>query len=309
MRTMINNLSKLIRQQNEYWGLTKTRNIIDAIITLVKSNEFTLVEESATAKYIDFKTYVRQLFAGHSEVETFSYIGKPANTPDMMLAGGDAIEVKCIRTNPMDKFYPIDDIKITEEDTPSGDVLLNNVPPMQFLRRDNPFLTRKCREAERWVVKDVLYVVGVMVQNRIKCLSMVYGRDYCAGNGVYDNFRQDIKNLYERNDDIIVNSDAYRELARIYELDPLGIAGARLYAHWRLRNPWRAFQDIYRRNLKANFSFMCIINEDKLRQLRNFNSLMQLRESCENLKISEVNIRKPDKPDEFRKAALITYEI
>lgn len=89
------------------------RNIIDAIIALVKNNSANLSEERLGINRINdegrsLEIYVKNLFAdtfGCSEIERaekwieiFSYLGNDANPPDIMLKKGDAVEVKKIRT-------------------------------------------------------------------------------------------------------------------------------------------------------------------------------------------------------------------
>ena len=56
------------------------------------------------------------------------------------------------------------------------------------------------------------------------------------------------------------DSETKKELAYIEKIDPLGLTQVRLHANWYIQNPWRAFTDIYRLNLNAEFNFMCLIN-------------------------------------------------
>lgn len=288
-------------------------DIIGAILTLIKQNNFKLTADDSEndAKHQDFKNYVKNLFGN-----SFSYIGNPANTPDLMLREGDAIEIASVRCQlEGEKFFQCDDKKITETDSPVGDVLLNNVPPMQFLDKFNPLISKKCRESGDWGrnrQRDIIYVVGVLEENRLRCLSMVYGRDYCAKNDYYSDVRRYIRGRL--NDEKIslamhTNSEKSHELARINRFDPLGLTSARLYTHWRIKNPWRAFNYLYRRPKGTEFDFMCVINADKLHSFGNFGTLWFLSEYLPNLRIIEVKIRNPDNPKTLRDAVLVTYEI
>lgn len=152
------------------------RNIIDAIITLVKNNSANLSEEQLGINRINdegraLETYIKNLFADTFDYfeteraekwsEIFSYLGNDANPPDIMLKKGDAIEVKKIRTE-------------------GAALALNSSSPKKFLSSSDPMISNDCRNAEQWNEKDIIYVVGVVDGNRLKKLCMVYGRDYCA---------------------------------------------------------------------------------------------------------------------------------
>ena len=91
------------------------KNIIDAIVTLVRRNEFNLLHSHVgnnRANHMGeaLELYVKNLFADSFDcsegerlekwAETFSYIGNSNNPPDFMLKFGDAVEFKnmCSKT-------------------------------------------------------------------------------------------------------------------------------------------------------------------------------------------------------------------
>lgn len=277
-----------------------------------------MIEENKNATYKDFKIFTMDIFSGslyHPKKrfllwgKTFSHFGNPTDTPDIMLKRGDAIEIKSI----------IKESKSFHGKSVDG-ILLNNVPPMQFIQKNNPLIAKKCVESGDWgrtYQRDVIYVVGIIEKNLLRGLSMVYGRDYCASNEYYSNIRKGIKRLYENKKMIENNSktiirnnlESSKELARIDNFDPLGLTQARFYAHWYIKTPWQAFDYVYRRSPNTKFDFMCIINEDKWKTLENRGLLTESEKSCQNLRISPIRIKNPDNPEECRDAVLITYEI
>ncbi len=312
------------------------RNIIDAILTLFEIQNFDLTE--STNK--DFKKYIMDIFADSfyredDFKEVFSYIGTQSETPDLILRDGDAVVIKSIKVNSDNDILEnensrsLSNIKcflftenykeIAEVKPLNGEVLLNNVPPMQILQMNDPLISKNCRDILYWEdnslfeprppKRDIIYVVGGLEENQLRCLSMVYGRDYCASNDYYNNIRRKIKNLYQNEEMIQNNLETVKELAQIDEFDPLGLTGAKLYVNWQIKNPWHAFHYIYRRNNNTKFDFMCIINYDKWITLENRELLLAAQETCENLTISPVRIKNPDNPEERRDAVLITYEI
>ncbi|MDD2776950.1 MAG: NgoPII family restriction endonuclease [Gallionella sp.] len=96
----------------------------------------------------------------------FSYLGNQNNPPDMMIRGGDAIEVKKMEGN-------------------GSGIALNSSYPKDKLYADSPMLTEACKSAETWTEKDLLYVVGVAPQGVLQSLWFVYGDCYFASKDFY----------------------------------------------------------------------------------------------------------------------------
>jgi len=279
------------------------KNIIDAVITLVTKNNFSLENFHGGNNRINetgyaLEDYVKNLFANTFDVsenerleiwsETFSYLGNDANPPDIMLKGGDAVEVKKIQSN-------------------DAALALNSSYPKQILSAENPMISNACRAAESWSEKDLIYIVGVVKNNSIKNLCMIYGRDYCAAAECYNKIRQKIKSGVEEISG--VEFAQTRELGRVNRVDPLGITYLRVRGMWHIENPWKVFSYIYQRNLAADFNFMCVINLEKWNSLENRNKLFALQKNFPALKISDVKIKNPDNPAKLNAAKLITYEI
>ena len=134
-----------------------TRNIIDAIIEIVSNNQYdvkayTIANNRANAEGDALEDYIKDVFAGtlhcadiqqrdENLSKHFSYLGNTNNPPDIMIRGGDAIEVKKIT-------------KIT-----SG-LALNSSYPKAKLYSNSRMLNKACRECEEWTEKDMLYAVG-----------------------------------------------------------------------------------------------------------------------------------------------------
>ncbi len=278
-------------------------NIIDAIITLVKRNQFILIDSTmsnnrANSRGNALEIYVKDLFAdtfNHSEIErlekwskTFSWLGNNANPPDFMLQNGDAVEVKKI-------------------ESPDVALALNSSYPKQILKSSSPLISNACREAENWAQKDIIYAVGVVGGDKLKHLCLVYGQDYCASDECYSRIRQRIKNGVETISN--VEFAQTRELGRVNRVDPLGITYMRIRGMWHIENPWKVFDYVYRRNFQAEFNFMCIINADKWDRLENRQKLIELQNHCPGLEIVDVKIKNPDNPSKLKPAKLIRYEI
>lgn len=120
-------------------------------------------------------------------------------------------------------------------------------------------ISAACRNAEIWNEKDMIYTVGVVKNNKLNHLSMVYGLDYCASDECYSRIKSTIKSGVENIHG--VEFAETNELGRINKVDPLGITYMRVRGMWGIENPWQVFNYVYNRDLNKKFNFMCIIND------------------------------------------------
>lgn len=279
----------------------ETRNIIDAIIEIVSNNQYdvkayAVANNRANAEGDALEDYIKDVFAGTLHCadilqrdeylsKYFSYLGNTNNPPDIMIRGGDAIEVKKIT-------------KIT-----SG-LALNSSYPKAKLYSNSRMLNKACRECEEWTEKDMLYAVGVVNKGYLKSLMFVYGCDYCADKETYER----IFNAVKRGVKSIkgVKFGETKELGRVNRIDPLGITYMRMRGMWHIESPFKVFAPYYKTE-KADFNFVAIINESKYQTFENRAELEQLEKENANLKIADVKIKNPNNPAELKNAKLITY--
>ncbi len=131
--------------QNVTDGKNRMNNMGEGLETYVKNafaNTFKETDENITLKKIS---------------QTFSYSGNKTNPPDMMLWGGDAIEVKKIESG-------------------NSSLQLNSSHPKSKLFVTNPKINKACRECEPWHEKDLIYSIGYVKKKQLNSLWMVYGR-------------------------------------------------------------------------------------------------------------------------------------
>lgn len=276
-------------------------NIINAIYNLVNNPVVKLTEyyrgrNRANNVGDALEEYIKDLFCNSfntSEVErinilekTFSYLGNNNNPPDIMLKNGDAIEVKKIESS-------------------NSSLALNSSYPKYILKADNPMISKACKEAEDWIEKDIIYAVGIVDKknNNLKHLCMVYGKDYCASDECYSRIKNTIKNGVEEIPNIEFSET--KELGHVNKIDPLGITYLRVRGMWGIKNPWNVFDYIYKRDNKKDFSFMCIINEEKWNTLDNKELITNINK--DNFSIIDIKIKNPDNPVQMKKAKLITF--
>lgn len=279
-------------------------NIISAIIQLVENPKLELKKYSESHSRANnmgeaLEEYIKDLFAGtvnetdenirnQKLSEVFSYLGNQNNPPDSMLCGGDAIEVKKIESN-------------------DSSLALNSSYPKAKLFVDSPMIKRACKTCENWTVKDMIYAVGVVDDNNLKSLALVYGDDYCAEKSVYEQIKSVIKTGVESIGG--VEFAETKELGRVNRVDPLGITYLRVRGMWGIENPFSVFNYIYKRDYSKRFNFMALINNDKYYTFDNYLILEGLCGKIEGLKIADVKIKNPNNPAQLKNAKLITYTV
>lgn len=210
-------------------------NILVAFANLVGKTQLALSSDSISHNRANqmgesLETYIKDLFCdsfGLSVADKlveytnhFSYFSKQNNPPDIMLRGGDAIEVKKIESA---------DAALT----------LNSSHPKDVLHADDPKISRACRGAEEWTQKDIIYAVGHAKTNELKRIWFVYGDCYAASRDTYTQLSDMIAAGIRDISDIEFGTT--KELARVNEVDPLGITHLRVRGMWGISNPAKVY--------------------------------------------------------------------
>ena len=279
-------------------------NILKAITNLVNNPIYKLQEFYKNHNRVNnmgeaLEEYIKDIFAGTinetdenkrvSKIsQTFSYLGNQNNPPDMIIRNGDAIEVKKIEST-------------------SSALALNSSYPKAKLFSNSSMITIACKECENWNEKDIVYAVGVVKDNLLSSLCMVYGIDYAADYKIYENIRKVIKEGILTIADVeFTETD---ELGRVNKVDPLGITYLRVRGMWHIENPIKIFTYIYKIDSKNEFNFMALINSEKYLQFLDSDRTAFEKMIKENPRISmkEVKIKNPNNPAGLKNAYLITY--
>lgn len=276
-------------------------NIINAVVNLVQNPVTQLVnyyqgKNRANNAGDALEEYIKDIFANSFDMpetkrlerlnQVFSYLGNNSNPPDSMLRNGDAIEVKKIESD-------------------NAALALNSSYPKHTILSSSPMISSACKAAENWTEKDIIYAVGVVKQNCLKHLCMVYGLDYCASEECYVRIKSTIKNGVEAIPGVEFAES--RELGHINKVDPLGITYMRIRGMWGIENPWKVFNYVYMRDMSKKFTFMCIINESKWNTLNNIQELTDLVQVTNGLSVKDIRIKNPDNPAQLNNAKLVCF--
>lgn len=243
------------------------------------------------------ETYVKDLFCnstGITDLNTrntqyervFSYIGNQNNPPDIMIRGGDAIEVKKIESL-------------------RSDIALNSSYPKDKLYADSPMITQSCRDAENWQEKDIMYVVGVAKENKLKTIWFVYGDCFAAKKEVYERIRTRISSGLRELEDVAFSET--KELGRVNKVDPLGIAHLRIRGMWHIENPIKIFDSVATVDAEDDLTMNALMLKAKYDSFPENDRSALANLTGENLTIKDVKIKSPNNPAQLLDAKLITY--
>jgi hypothetical protein len=277
-------------------------NILQAIINIAENPVTALPRHSPSRNTMNnmgkaLEIYIQDVFAGTSEEEdaearkhrlseVFSYLGNQNNPPDMMLLGGDAIEVKKLQTY-------------------GSSIALNSSYPKHKLHADDGRITDACKQSEEWDIKDIIYAVGVTNDTDLNHLWLVYGDCYAASREIYTRIGKKIKDGIEEIPNIELSETV--ELGRINRVDPLGITSLRMRGMWHIHNPLRVYDDIYQRNESCIFSLACLMRSEKFNTFDQ--GLISDIMNHQNIQIDDVEIKNPDNPVQLIVAKLIKVEV
>ena len=212
-------------------------SLIAALINLIEYKK-RLVEKNITSLTLaialgdSFQNYIKDAFAGtfdtskekklviHNRV--YSWQGNQNNPPDLILKGGDAIEVK----------------KTESRST----LALNSSYPKNKISYNSFGVTKDCSKCEgennKWV-KDLIYICGVVKNKQVKSIFFLYGDIYAAHREIYVTLHDKIKDGI--NSIGGVELARTRELGKVKRVDPLGITDFRMRGMWSIQHPLKVF--------------------------------------------------------------------
>ena len=200
-------------------------NILKAIRNLILEHDVHVgeVRESnnrANSLGEAFEVYIKNVFAGAFGLagtayqkkieEAFSYQGSASKPPDLMIRGGDAIEIKKLQTR-------------------DSQIQLNSSFPKNKLHADDSRVAAEAKKAEAWTEKDILYVVG-NVDSKAKTVKSMW---WIYGDCLID---EKLDSVVEH---ICLNDALGEELkkngeVRVANLGVVGCLSLRLKAEWSL---------------------------------------------------------------------------
>lgn len=222
--------------------------------------------------------------------KVFSYSGNQNNPPDVIIRESDAFEVKKI-------------------ESPTSHLALNSSPPKDKLLASDIRITNTCRNCEKnkWIEKDLFYVVGNAINGKIKYLFFIQGTCYAANHEVYDKIHGPIKKEVDSIlDSLGLEKGETVELGKVKKADPLGITELRIRGMWQIQNPLNVYKEFCKIEDNEKFHLFALMKKDK------YNSFLKedIRkiESNKNVLVKDIKIKDPNIPVKFMEAKLISFK-
>lgn len=258
-----------------YSGRNRVNNIGEALETFVKDAFVnTIQNEDELEKMRRYS-------------EEFSWLGNQNHPPDIMIKGGDAIEVK-------------------KTQSANSDLALNSSYPKSTVQSISKLITQSCRTCEDWTEKDLIYCIGHTTDDSIKSLWMVYGNIYAASHETYQIIKQKITEGI--NEIPNVELAETNELGRVNRVDPLGITNLRIRGMWQIQNPRRVFNYLYTTSSNI-FELVAIIPTSKYESFPSESKTKVETLGNPSLTIKNVQVKDPNNPANLIGAKLIVFKL
>lgn len=275
-------------------------NLLEAIHNISKLSSFeikTLYSGRNRANTVGeaLEKFIKDAFANtlenHNEIEVlqkynevFSWLGNQNHPPDIMIKGGDAIEVK-------------------KTQTASSDLALNSSYPKSNIQVSSNFITNDCRTCENWTEKDLIYSVGHTSDEKLHSLWFVYGDIYCAKHETYQVIKQKISDGI--NEIPNVELAPTNELGRVNRVDPLGITNLRIRGMWQIQNPRKVFGYLHIPNREADFELVAILSTEKYNSFPT-ESKIKIENSI-HISIENSQVKNPNNPAQLIDVKVIKW--
>ena len=263
-------------------------NILEAICNIVEKHDALLDtsfmgKNRANSMGASLENYIKDAFAGtinerdeqqrlkvHNSV--FSWLGTQNHPPDMMIRGGDAIEVKKV------------------EGAING-LALNSSYPKAILKASSLMIAEECRTCEEWTEKDIIYCIGHAQKTDLRSLWFIYGSLYAATEATYTRIANTIREGLKTIPHVAFSET--KELGRVNRVDPLGITYLRIRGMWGIDNPSKVYGHLH--SFKGGkFDLVALIPLEKYTTFPQ-QSILRI-ENAQNIVITDVVVPNPNNP-------------
>ena len=213
-------------------------------------------------------------------------MGAMSQPPDFIIRGGDAVEVK--KTSSF-----------------TTRIELNSSYPKSKLHADSRFINSSCRDCEEWKIKDHLYAFGVVNNNQLNRLWLIYGDCFAANRKYYEDiFLKLSENINQIHG---FEFEITNELGRLNNIDPLRITNLRIRGMWEIQNPSTIFDYVVDDLPRDSLQVIAIMKKDKYDSFPetdkiNIRNLLNAR-----LTMNEIQLRDPNNPANRINAINIHY--
>lgn len=122
-------------------------------------------------------------------------------------------------------------------------------------------ITNYCRNCEDWQEKDIIYAIGIVKNQKLKLLWLIYGDCYAADRELYKRIRNKINSGINEIPDVEFSETT--ELGRVNKVDPLGITSLRIRGMWGIQNPIYVYDYLFENTDINSYQVIAIMKEEK----------------------------------------------
>ncbi len=270
-------------------------NLINNPIVNIKSFYLSKIRANGMGEALEY--YIKDLLCNSLEEKNlskkneiyskyFSYLGNQNNPPDIIIRNGDAIEVKKI------------------ESFTSG-IALNSSYPKNKLYANSPMITQACASCENWREKDIIYIIGVTIDNKLRSLWAVYGDCYAADRETYEKIRTAIAQGLNELPNIEFSTT--KELGRVNRVDPLGITYLRIRGMWGIDNPAKVFDYISEIDTTKDLNVNVLMLKEKYLSFSELDRKKIEAITNKDFQIKDVKIKSPNNAAKLLDAKLLRF--
>lgn len=279
-------------------------NLLEAIFNISQLKELTVKDiafgnNRATSVGDGLESFVKDAFTNTFNEQdkkvrlekyknAFSYQGSSRTPPDLMLKGGDAIEVK-------------------KTESLTTELQLNSSHPKSKLFSTSSLINKHCVNCEAWIEKDFIYAVGHIPKGSkiLSSLWFIDGSIYAADEEVYLSLKETLTDNIEATPNI--DFSPTNEIGRVNFVDPLRITNLRIRGMWLLQSPYKVFDYVHDYDANKKFQSITIL------PLVKYNSFPQKSkdklEAVNSISITEIEVQDPNNPVNMINCKLIKYVI
>ncbi len=256
-----------------YGGKNRMNNIGEALEQYIKDAFANTLSEASELKKMEVFN------------QKFSWLGNQNHPPDIMIKGGDAIEVKKIQSA-------------------NSSLALNSSYPKANIHASSPMITNDCRNCEVWTEKDLIYCIGHVTKERLQSIWMVYGHLYAAQHATYQRIKETISTGIKTIPNVEFSET--KELGRVNRVDPLGITNLRIRGMWQIENPRKVYHYLHQKTTAA-FELVAIVPLEKYQSFEKESRtrIEQLESSV--FSITATNVKDPNNPAKLIPCQLIKF--
>lgn len=283
-------------------------NILEAIFNIStlspsKIKEITLVNNRTSNGSKSLKIFIKNSFAGVNSTDNeneksrkyskfFSFEGNKTDSPNLMIKGGDAIE-------------------INKTESIKSDIQLNSSYPKAKLKYDSPNINKHCRNCEEWTEKDIIYVIGHIPRKtkKLSSLWLTFGSIYAADEEIYTFVENFILESLEEIGNTTFSET--KEICRVNYIDPLRITNMKIRGTslFQLKPPVKVYNYVYEYQPHLNFQLIALVPLFKYKSFPKDSRNKIENSTNSNLNIQDIEIKDPNNPFKYIPCKLITIQV